>query len=123
MKKRVSGNSSNVRLEFARRLRRDMTLAEKKLWSLIRQNKVGVHFRRQVPIGPYVADFYSRPAKLVLELDGSQHLQKEQIQKDMQRKSFFEERGYRILRFNNLEVLNNPQGVTQRIMEYLRGSD
>lgn len=116
----MSGEKSNVRLKLARRLRRDMTIAEKKLWSLIRQNKQGVHFRRQVPVGPYVADFYSRQAKLVLEVDGSQHLQEEYLQKDIQRKSFFEKRGYSILRFNNLEVLNNPEGVTQQIIESLR---
>ncbi len=100
-----------------------MTKAERKLWSQIRQNKLGVHFRRQVPIGPYVADFYSRPAKLILELDGSQHLQEINVQKDIQRASFLKERGYRILRFNNLEVLNNSQGVIQEIIKYLRKDD
>ncbi len=116
----MSSEKSNARLKLARQLRRAMTIAEKKLWSLIRQNKLGVHFRRQVPIGPYVADFYSRQAKLVLEVDGSQHLQEEYLQKDFQRKSFFEKRGYRILRFNNLEILNYSDGVMQKIMESLR---
>ncbi len=115
----MSGEKLNTRLKLARQLRRDMTIAERKLWSLIRQNKLGVHFRRQVPIGPYVADFYSRQAELVVEVDGSQHLIEENLQKDNQRKSFFEKRGYHILRFNNLEVLNNPEGVAQQIMEYL----
>ncbi len=119
----MSSEKSNARLKLARQLRRAITIAEKKLWSLIRQNKLGVHFRRQVPIGPYVADFFSRQAKLVLEVDGSQHLQEEYLQKDIQRKSFFEKRGYRILRFNNLEVLSNTEGVTQQIMECLSQDD
>ena len=119
----MSSEKSNARLKLARRLRRDMTIAERKLWSLIRQNKLGIHFRRQVPIGPYVADFYSRQAKLVLEVDGSQHLQEEYLQKDIQRKIFLEKRGYKILRFNNLEILNNPEGVSKQIMEYLSKDD
>ncbi|OGC85422.1 MAG: hypothetical protein A2142_02200 [candidate division Zixibacteria bacterium RBG_16_48_11] len=123
MRDYIPAKNSNMRLQLARQLRRSMTLAEKKLWSLLRQNKLGAHFRRQVPIGPYVADFYSRHAKLVLEVDGSQHLQEEHIQKDIQRKDLLEKRGYRILRFNNLEVLNNPQGVMQEIIRHLRKDD
>jgi len=56
-------------------------------------------------------------------VDGSQHLQEEHIQKDIQRKDLLEKRGYRILRFNNLEVLNNPQGVMQEIIRHLRKDD
>ncbi|MCI0530537.1 MAG: DUF559 domain-containing protein [candidate division Zixibacteria bacterium] len=123
MKSSATAVKLNNRLKLARQLRRNMTLAERKLWSLIRQNKLGDHFRRQVPIGPYIADFFSRPAKLVLELDGSQHRQEENIQKDKQRESSFEDRGYRILRFTNLEVLNNPHGVAQEILKHLRKDD
>lgn len=58
---------------LARNLRREMTNAERKLWSLLRNNQVGVYFRRQVPFGPYILDFLLIKAKLVIELDGSQH--------------------------------------------------
>src|SRR4030066_1946058 len=102
-------------IKRARRLRAQSTQAEAKLWSIVRGNKLGVHFRRQVPIGPYIADFASSQKKLIVELDGSQHLSSKGLADDTQRTEYLEREGFRVLRFNNLEVLKNPREVADAI--------
>jgi very-short-patch-repair endonuclease len=91
----------------ARRLRRDATLAEKRLWALLRQNFPEAHFRRQVPIRHYIADFASHRSKLVIEVDGGQHTS----EADLYRTEAIEAEGYRVVRFWNNEVLENSEGV------------
>ena len=81
----------------ARQLRRSLTDAERKLWSLLRHNQLGVRFRRQVAFGPYILDFFSTRAKLVVELDGSQHYQTEILDKDMKRDNFLRKHGFAVL--------------------------
>ena len=104
-------------LARARRLRREMTEAEKKLWRCIRAEQIGGHkFRKQVPIGPYVADFCCLVQKLVLEVDGGQHADSEA---DRRRTRFLEHEGYRVVRFWNNDVLQNTDGVLMRIAEAL----
>jgi very-short-patch-repair endonuclease len=99
----------------ARGLRKDMTEAERKLWSILRNRRlVSLKFRRQVPIGPYVADFLSFDARLIVEADGSQHAESA---RDEERDSWLTAQGFRILRFWNSDILNNPDGVTARVME------
>ena len=98
---------------FARRLRRDATPAEKKLWLLLRRPPfAAAKFRRQVPIGPYVADFLSFSARLVIEADGSQH---GADSRDSRRDAWFGRQGWRVLRFPNPDVLNNTDGVATAI--------
>jgi very-short-patch-repair endonuclease len=95
-------------------LRREPTPAEGRLWAYLRGNRLnGVSFRRQHAIGNYIVDFCAPRQKLVIELDGSQHL--EQAEYDAERTVFLESQGYRVLRFWNNDVMNDLQGVIRAI--------
>jgi BirA family biotin operon repressor/biotin-[acetyl-CoA-carboxylase] ligase len=99
--------------QTARRLRREMTDAERKLWSVLRVRRFrGTAFRRQAPLGPYIADFVCHRLKLVIEVDGGQHSGSEH---DACRDQWLAREGYRVLRFWNNEVLGNLEGVLDRI--------
>ena len=103
----------------ARRLRRDQTDAEKKLWTRLRARRFAeFRFRRQFPIGNFITDFACAGARLVIELDGSQHL--DQAAKDAWRTKLIEQRGQRVLRFWDAEVLTEIDSLMQRIDEALR---
>ena len=102
--------------EVARKLRHDMTDAERKLWSRIRAHQVGVHFRRQAPLGPYVLDFVWFSARLVIEADGGQHADSEE---DRVRDAWLKAQGFQVLRFWNNEALQNIDGVLETIMAEL----
>jgi very-short-patch-repair endonuclease len=103
---------------IARRLRRDRTEAEARLWRYLRNRQLeGVKFRFQSPVGPYVADFLCTEAKLIVELDGGQH--GEQIEKDAARTKMLEAAGYKVLRFWNNDVLANTEGVLETIRHVL----
>jgi len=86
-------------VKLARRLRNDATTPERRLWTWLRtlRRLHGLHFRRQIPIGPYVADFGCHAAKLIIELDGPFH----EPEKDRERDTWFAKAGYRTLRFSN----------------------
>jgi very-short-patch-repair endonuclease len=100
----------------AKHLRANQTEAERRLWNLVRNKRLaGTRFRRQQPIGPYYADFFCASAKLIVELDGSQHADEEQSLHDEIRSQWLAERGYRVLRFWNADVLGNPNGVIDAI--------
>lgn len=98
----------------ARELRKELTPAERKLWAYLRGDKLGVNFRRQHAIGNYITDFCSPKAKLIIELDGSQHL--EQQEYDKERTQYLESQGYKVIRFWNNEVMNNIDGVILAIL-------
>lgn len=102
-------------LERARSMRSDPTAAEDKLWQRLRAGRLnGLKFLRQVAFsGKYIADFVCPSAKLVLELDGSQHA--EQLTYDAARTRFFESQGYRVMRFWNNDVLGNIHTVLESI--------
>lgn len=101
---------SNARTKHqAIQLRKASTPAESKLWSRIRNDHLGVTFRRQHAVGIYIPDFCSPKAKLIIELDGSQHL--EQQEYDAERTRYLESQGYRVLRFWNHEVMKDIDGV------------
>ncbi|MBS7588978.1 endonuclease domain-containing protein [Ancylobacter defluvii] len=103
----------------ARRLRRDQTDAEQRLWAYLRNRQLGGwKFRRQVPVGCYVVDFLCPDAKLAVELDGGQH----STETDAERTRIIEVHGYLVIRFWNNEVNENIEGVLARIMETLRAS-
>ena len=104
-------------IPFARKLRRDMTDAEKKLWSILRNNRLGAKFRRQVPYGPYILDFYCVKARLVIELDGSQHYTPDGKRRDAIRDAYLRNDGLEVVRFLNDEVFVNEEGVEQVICE------
>jgi very-short-patch-repair endonuclease len=112
----------DMRVPRARSLRREMTETERRLWWHLRGLKVkGTHFRRQATIGPYFADFACHERKLVVELDGSGHLESNRSAADKVRTRFLESRGYRVLRFWNNEVLTNTDGVMTVIYDALNG--
>jgi adenine-specific DNA-methyltransferase len=113
---------TSIGRERARNLRRDPTEAEKRLWSRLRRRQLaGYRFRRQVPIGPYFADFASHEAKLIVEVDGGQHATNADA--DYRRTRRMEADGYRVIRFWNNEVLENTDGVVQAIHEALLESE
>lgn len=97
-------------VQRARELRKHMTDAERLLWSRLRRRQVyGLHFRRQHPIGPFIADFACPGAGLVIELDGGQHARAKD--KDAARTQWLEHAGYRVLRFWNTDVLTQIDAV------------
>src|SRR5215207_9364824 len=100
--------------ERARKLRKELTPAERKLWAYLRGDKLnGVNFRRQHAVGNYIVDFVSIKKKLVIELDGSQHV--EQAQYDMERTRYLESQGYNVVRFWNKQVEHEIDGVMRVI--------
>ena len=105
----------NVRLTSrAQELRKNMTKEERRLWYEYLRG-YPVRFRRQVTFGNYILDFYCAAAKLAVELDGSQHFEPEGQRYDAVRSAFFSNNGIRVLRFSNLDVLQNLRGVCQAI--------
>ena len=101
---------------FAKYLRANPSDAERKLWNLLRRKQMmGLRFRRQHPIGPYIADFFCSGAKLVIELDGDQHGADPKIAYDAARTRWLEERGYMVLRFSNAEFLKDSADISERI--------
>ena len=101
----------------ARQLRRDMTDAERRLWTCLRMRQLdGYRFRRQLPIGPYIVDFACLQARLLLEVDGGQH---SGSSCDVTRDAFLRAQGFRVLRFWNNEVLGEPEAVCELILRWL----
>jgi very-short-patch-repair endonuclease len=100
----------------ARQLRKHMTDSERVLWSRLRGKQLfKVQFYRQKPIGEYIVDFYAPRAKLVVEVDGSQHMAAEQAEKDDLRDAYLAAVGLRVLRFNSREVLKETDAVVEVI--------
>ena len=101
-----------------RRLRRDATDAERKLWSLLRNRQLGsLKFFRQYGIGPYILDFYCPQQRLAIEVDGGQHADKRGQEHDAKRDTYLREKNIRIIRFWNNDVLQNIEAVGQKIRE------
>lgn len=94
-----------------------MTDAERKLWSRLRNEELGVQFRRQAPVGPYIVDFLCIKRGIVVELDGGQHYTEEGKAYDKERTAYLECEGLRVVRFSNLDVLKNVDGVLETIYE------
>ncbi len=114
--------SGTARLR-ARRLRRNTTDAEKLLWNCLRKLDLkGSHFRRQIPIGPYIADFGCMAARLLIEVDGSQHGEDQNKAYDDGRTRWLEKEGYRVLRFWNNDITGNMEGVMETVYAAIHGS-
>lgn len=104
---------------LAKELRKNSTDAEKLLWHYLRAKQTtGLKFRRQQPIENFIVDFVCFDKKIIIELDGGQHGEKENIKADKERDEWFGKRGYTVLRFWNDEVLKNIEGVWRRIYDY-----
>jgi very-short-patch-repair endonuclease len=105
----------------ARELRAEMTRAESILWNALRNNKIkGYKFRRQHPIGRYIADFYCHKAKLIIEVDGGVHNDPEVKEYDEWRTSDIEQHFIKVIRFSNNEVINNIETVLGQIESELK---
>ncbi|MFQ5985217.1 MAG: endonuclease domain-containing protein [Alphaproteobacteria bacterium] len=107
---------------YARRLRKNPTGAEHRLWARLRRRQLdGCQFRRQAPIGLYIVDFVCFSRRLVVELDGGQHARR--LEADARRTSWLESEGFQVVRFWNNQVLENTEGVVEIIVEVLRARD
>lgn len=105
-------------LTQAKFLRKNMTPQETKLWNLLRnRNLLNLKFRRQVPIGTYVADFVCEAKNLVIEIDGGQHNTNEIADYDKKRTDFLQQKGYKVIRFWNNEIDENIDGVIDVIVK------
>ena len=114
--KQPSWNVSPSQRRHARELRKKSTDAERLMWGELRDKKLnGFSFKRQVPIGPYIADFACHAKKLVVEIDGGQHFADDAERADAARTAAIEARGFRVVRFSNAEVMGNREGVLQSI--------
>lgn len=105
--------------EKAKALRNNMTKAELLLWERLRNNQVlGLRFRAQHPIDVFIADFYCHPLKLVIEIDGGVHADEEQSVYDEGRTAELNNMDIEVIRFSNVEVVNNIDFVVEKIREY-----
>jgi len=104
--------------ELARSMRHEMTEAEKILWEYVRNKKLsGLKFKRQYPIGRYVADFFCYEKKLIIEIDGSIHESREEYDKN--RDEYLTASGYEILRIKNDEIIDSIETVIEKIKSFV----
>lgn len=107
-------------IKITRDLRKNHTPWEAKLWQHLRAHRFyGMQFKRQVMIGNYIADFCCRNKRLIIELDGSQHNEFKNQQKDKEKEDYFEQEGYTVLRFWNNEIDSNLAGALERIKQVI----
>ena len=102
--------------QLARNLRNNATPQERKLWHLF-LSKFPLRFHRQKAIGPYIVDFYCHKAKLVIEIDGGQHLEQEKQENDQKRTEYLESIGLSVIRFSNRDIDLNFDGVCDEIVQ------
>ena len=105
--------------ELSTSLRNNLTEAERRLWTRIRLKHLGYVFYRQKPIGEYIVDFYCPKARLVVEVDGSQHFTEDKASNDRVRDEYMRSLGLTVLRFSNSEVLKNTDRVAETVYELL----
>jgi very-short-patch-repair endonuclease len=104
---------------LARHLRRNNTIAEQRLWNRLRSRALhGIKFVRQEPVGPYIVDLVCREQRLIIEVDGGQHAENS---RDAVRDRWLQDRGYRVLRFWNNDVIGNVEGVLEAIAQAVEG--
>jgi len=104
---------------ITRALRKNQTPWESRLWRVLRNRQVNnLKFRRQCNIGPYIVDFCCYEKKLIVELDGSQHLGSENRGRDQERDSFLRDKGFQVIRFHNNEINENLEGVVETIINF-----
>ncbi len=115
--KRISSPSP----DRARSLRKNPTEPEKRVWQALRNRQLaGLKFRRQTPVGPYVADFLCLEAMLIVEVDGDTHATTQAI--DAERTAYLESEGFRVIRFSNAEVMMNMDGVLVHLLATVQPS-
>ncbi|WP_183364428.1 endonuclease domain-containing protein [Gellertiella hungarica] len=108
-------------IRFARKLRREMTDGERRLWSELREfrHHFDIHVRRQVPIGPYIADFAVHSKKLVIEIDGEFHQVPERMSRDEKRDRWLRSQGYHVIRISTGDLEQAFDGCVEEIMRAL----
>ena len=119
----VRGPKSGFRrtIPLRRRLRQDTTPAEQMFWARVANKQfLGLKFRKQHGIGGYIVDFYCPALKLVIEIDGDSHFMNENLQIDAERTKYLESLGYKIIRYNNHDVLTNIDGVFEDLSSKLK---
>ena len=109
-------NHSPAALRHARKLRCDMTLPERLLWSKLRKSPLGIKFRRQHPLGEYVVDFYCDRTKTIVEIDGIAHEMGDRPAMDARRDGLLVESGYRVIRIPAAEVLKDHEAIAASII-------
>jgi very-short-patch-repair endonuclease len=108
-------------LELRRVLRREQTEAERRLWLVLRDRRLGAKFRRQHSVGPYVLDFYCAEHRLAVELDGGQHFHPHEVARDAARTAYLRARGIRVIRFTNAEAFGDIHGMLSAIWRAIDG--
>ena len=117
-------DNEKLTIKQARRLRRTMTRAEVILWQHLRRCQLaGYRFRRQVPVGPFIADFACVDARLLVEVDGDTHSEDHQIAHDMRRTAFLQAKGWHVHRVWNNDVYDNLEGVLDGVLLQLRNQN
>ncbi len=117
MNRRIFNNRESIARR--RQLRTNATPQEILLWSKLRNDQLGVRFRRQYGIGSFIVDFYCPERRLAIEIDGSQHFENEARAHDAERTSFLKKHGCTVLRFTNAEVNTNRAGIVLAIQKAL----
>jgi very-short-patch-repair endonuclease len=108
-------------LDFRRKLRRGPTWAEKSFWTALRARQLGVKWRRQHSVGPYVLDFYCASKRVAVEFDGDPHFTEERQLRDAERDRYLTGRGIRVLRFTNEQAFRERDAVLERIWAVVHG--
>lgn len=119
MSVRITNPQSEKLKQYRRDLRRHATKSEQILWKYIKSSQLGVKFRRQVSIGPYIVDFYCHEKRLVIELDGYTHQGDAAVVKDTKKQDYFVQNGYTVVRCTDGQVLSNMEGVIKTIQSYV----
>ena len=108
----------NNKTILARNLRKNSTIQERRLWNLLKNRQFhNLKFKRQQPIGDYIVDFICKEAKIIIEVDGGQHNEPENIEYDKTRTEYLNTLGYKVIRFWNNEIYENIEGVLLRLKE------
>ena len=108
----------NNKTILARNLRKSSTIQERRLWNLLKNRQFhNLKFKRQQPIGDYIVDFICKEAKIIIEIDGGQHNEPENINYDKVRTEYLNNLGYKVIRFWNNEIYENIEGVILRLRE------
>ena len=108
----------NNKTILARNLRKNSTIQERRLWNLLKNRQFhNLKFKRQQPIGDYIVDFICKEAKIIIEIDGGQHNEPENIEYDKTRTEYLNTLGYKVVRFWNNEIYENIEGVVLRLKE------
>ena len=110
-------------VDIRRKLRKEMPIGESRMWVILKNRNLGYKFRRQYGIGRFVVDFCCPEIKLIIEVDGLSHENKEVIQYDQKRQSYLESRGFTVIRFPSAEAFSDMQDAAKKIADICKKLD